>query len=271
MMQDGKALQAGTSHYLGQNFSRASEIRFLNQNGDLEYGYTTSWGVSTRLIGALIMAHSDDDGLRLPPRVAPKQIALLPVIPKDEHREEVIRFLREVEENLKKVEVFGEPLRVYLDERDIRGGEKNWQTIKKGVPLRIEAGPRDIEKNSVVLFRRDMGHKDKILVEKNSVAETCAKLIEEIQQSYFNSAKTFREEHSVRLESYPELERYFSTKKVPGFVTAPCSCTEEAEKKLAENKLSIRCIPLGQEGFKPKPCIVTGESAQQEVVIARAY
>ena len=161
MMQDRKALQAGTSHYLGQNFSKVFGIRYLDQGGELQFAHTTSWGVSTRLVGGVIMTHSDDDGLRLPPLVAPKQVVVLPVIPGDEHIDAVMNYADEIAKSLGELSFCGERIQVTVDRRDIRGAEKNWQWIKKGIPIRIEAGPRDIEKGQVVLLRRDQSHRDK--------------------------------------------------------------------------------------------------------------
>ena len=151
MMQDRKALQAGTSHYLGQNFARAQDIKFLTSEGQNEFAHTTSWGVSTRLIGGMIMAHGDDDGLRVPPRVAPKHVVILPVVPTAEKQGEVFAYAESIAASLRTLSYGGEPVVVHVDKRDMRGGDKNWQWIKKGIPIRIEAGPRDIESKSAML------------------------------------------------------------------------------------------------------------------------
>ena len=153
MMQDRKALQAGTSHFLGQNFSRAQDIKFQSQEGREEFAWTTSWGVSTRLVGALIMTHSDDDGLVLPPKLAPQQIVLLPIYKDDEQRSKVLSYCGDLKEQLEAQRYAGEPIRVQIDDRDLRGGEKNWYHVKRGVPLRAEIGPRDIEQEAVFLAR----------------------------------------------------------------------------------------------------------------------
>jgi prolyl-tRNA synthetase len=157
MMQDRKALQAGTSHFLGQNFSRAQEIKFQDQNGQVEYAWTTSWGVSTRLVGALVMTHGDDDGLILPPKLAPKHVVVLPIYRSDQERGEVLAYCQSLVSELNDANFSGGSVRAWIDDRDLRGGDKNWQHVKKGVPLRVEIGPRDIAKNGVFLARRDTG------------------------------------------------------------------------------------------------------------------
>ena len=161
-MQDRKALQAGTSHFLGQNFARAQEIKFQDQNGQEVYAWTTSWGVSTRLIGALLMTHSDDDGLVLPPRLAPEHVVILPIYRDDQQRAAVLEYCQTLEQEIKPIEFADGKVRVSIDDRDIRGGEKNWQHVKRGVPLRVEVGPKDIAKNAVFVGRRDTGKKEGI-------------------------------------------------------------------------------------------------------------
>ena len=162
MMQDRKALQAGTSHFLGQNFSKAQEIKFQNQEGVEEFAWTTSWGVSTRLVGAAIMTHGDDDGLILPPRLAPKHVVVLPIYRSDEERGKVLEYCNSLQKQLADQTYMDGKVQVFIDDRDLRGGEKNWQHIKRGVPLRAEVGPKDIEKNAVFVGRRDTGQKSGI-------------------------------------------------------------------------------------------------------------
>src|SRR6187397_2578669 len=159
MMQDRKALQAGTSHFLGQNFSKAQDIKFQDQNGTIQYAWTTSWGVSTRLVGALLMTHSDDDGLVLPPRLAPKHVVLLPIYRSDEEKSQVLAYVNSLKAELEAQDFADGKVRVMIDDRDIRGGDKNWYHVKRGVPLRAEIGPKDIAKNGVFLARRDTGEK----------------------------------------------------------------------------------------------------------------
>ena len=165
MVQDKKAIQAGTSHFLGQNFSKASDISFAGRDGSKQFGWTTSWGVSTRLVGTLIMAHGDDDGIKLPPMVAPTQVVILPIIPKEKDRDSVMTAVHQLADQLNNVKYAGLPLRVEIDDRDMHGGAKNWEWIKKGAPIRVEIGPRDVEKGSVAVTRRDKPHKEKQFIE----------------------------------------------------------------------------------------------------------
>lgn len=276
MMQDRKALQAGTSHYLGTNFAHSSDIKFLDETGQLRFAHTTSWGVSTRLIGALIMAHSDDNGLRLPPRVAPKQVVILPIIPKPESEAEVLGYAEEIAAELRKMNYGGEPLQVQIDKRDIRGGEKSWQWIKKGVPLRIEVGPRDLASRSAMLYRRDQAPKDKQALAFDSLS-SLPQILEEIQQNYFRQALAFRETHTVsHLENFQQLTEFLTAKNADkpeihgGFVKAKWSGREGSEALLQEMKATIRCIPLEQSGTAGK-CVITGEPATTDVIIAKAY
>lgn len=278
MMQDRKALQAGTSHYLGQNFAKAQNIRFLNSEGAHEFAHTTSWGVSTRLIGGMIMTHGDDDGLRLPPRVAPKQLVIIPVIPKPEMEESVLSFAEELRAELAELSYHGAPLGVQLDKRDIRGGEKTWQWIKKGIPVRIEIGPRDIESGSVMLYRRDQGHKDRIPCPRSEVKERILGILDEIQNNYFAQAKAFRDEHTnCEISNYEEFKAFFTPEnsKNPeihgGFVRAPW-CGEESatEKLLGDLKVTIRCLPNNQ-AQNLGPCVLTGKPATVEAIFAKAY
>ncbi|MEX0818694.1 MAG: aminoacyl--tRNA ligase-related protein, partial [Pirellulaceae bacterium] len=183
MMQDRKALQAGTSHFLGQNFSRVQEIKFQDQHGQEEYCWTTSWGVSTRLVGGLIMTHSDDDGLIIPPRLAPKHVVILPIYRNDEERSQVIPYCESLKRELEAQSYSDGKVEVLLDDRDLRGGEKAWQHVKKGVPLRAEVGPKDIAKNAVFLGRRDTGEKRGI--GRDELVATVSSLLTEIQDGLF--------------------------------------------------------------------------------------
>ncbi len=277
MMQDRKALQAGTSHYLGTNFAKASEIRFLDAQGELRYAHTTSWGVSTRLIGGIIMTHSDDDGLRLPPKIAPKQVVILPVIPKPESEAQVLAYAQQVCEALQKVTFNGAPLQVFIDKRDIRGGEKSWQWIKKGIPLRLEVGPRDMESKSVMLFRRDKSRKEKSSVSLDALSGVVPTLLDEIQANYLNQAREFRNSHTVtNVTNWEDLVKFLTPQSEDkpeihgGFVCAKWSEKPGTEAKLQELKATIRCIPLEQSGTSGK-CILTGEPATTDIIIAKAY
>lgn len=277
MMQDRKALQAGTSHYLGQNFSKASNIRFTDEDGQLVYGYTTSWGVTTRLIGGLIMTHGDDDGLRLPPKLAPKQVVILPVVPKPEHREHVLHTCQQIKQRLQEESYANAPIRVHVDERDMRGGEKNWEWIKKGVPIRIEVGPRDIESGTAMLCRRDHRHKDKQAVSIDALGNTVVKALDELHHHLYDEALQRRTEHTYdSIRNWDELLAFFTPKNQErpeihgGFVRAKWCGDPATEARLHEHKLTIRCVPLEQRGDEGT-CILTGQPATTDVIIAKAY
>lgn len=277
MMQDRKALQAGTSHYLGQNFAKAQNIRFTNKAGDLEYAYTTSWGVTTRLIGGMIMCHSDDDGLRIPPRVAPKQVVILPVVPKPELEAEVMAFADKIAAKLSRQTYCGKSLRASVDKRDRRGGEKNWEWIKKGIPIRIEVGPKDIESGTVMVCCRHRDHKDKLKVAVEELDEKIVSLLEEIQTSYFQQAKAFQTEHlRTDITDYEGFKKFFTPKNAEkpeihgGFVRAKW-CGEASSEELLEGlKVTIRCLPLDQSGTEGK-CVLTGKPATLDAIFAKSY
>lgn len=277
MMQDRKALQMGTSHYLGQNFSKSSNISFCNKNGDIEFAYTTSWGLSTRVIGAIIMCHSDDDGLRLPPRIAHRQIVIIPVIPKPELESQVLSYAEDVAAKLRQCQFHGKSLSVVVDKRERRGGEKNWEWIKKGIPLRIEIGPRDIESNSVMVCRRDKPHKEKIKVQVDSLPQTALSLLQEIQQGLFDSALSFREQHlRTDINSLEEMKAFFTPKNSEkpeihgGFVLAKWCGDPESEKILDELKVTIRCLPIQQSNTEGR-CILTGKPATIDAIFGKSY
>lgn len=277
MMQDRKALQAGTSHYLGQNFAKASGIKFTDKEGKLQHAYTTSWGVTTRLIGALIMCHGDDDGLRIPPRIAPKQIVIQPVIPKPEMHNQVMDYAEKIAEELRGIAFYGKPLSVYVDKRDKRGGEKNWEWIKKGVPIRLEVGPRDLEAKSAVLYRRDKPHKEKFSVLLEQLHAEIPAHLESIQKNYYEQAKGYRDT-SIRsdISTLEELKDFFTPKNLEkpeihgGFVLAKWCGDEETEKLLDDMKVSIRCLPINQTKTEGK-CILTGRPATIDAIFAKSY
>ncbi len=275
MMQDGKALQGGTSHYLGQNFAKASNIRFSNRQGELQYAYTTSWGVTTRLIGSVIMVHSDDDGLRLPPRIAPKQVVIIPVVPKPELEEQVFAYAERLARTIEHQIFHGKPVTVLVDKRDLRGGEKTWEWIKKGVPLRIEVGPRDIENNSAMVCRRDKPHKEKQAMVLEELAPMVPELLDEIQAAYLQQAKAFRDSNiHTHIETLEQLKEHFSgddeKSGLQGFVKAKWCGDVATEEILKEFKASIRCLPIEQSGTQGK-CVLTGKPATLDVLIARSY
>ena len=274
MMQDRKALQAGTSHFLGQNFAKAQEIKFQDQNSQQQFAWTTSWGVSTRLVGALIMTHSDDDGLVIPPKLAPKHLVLLPIYRGDEERLLVLAYVNSLKQELEAQDFADGKVRVMIDDRDIRGGEKNWHHIKRGVPLRAEVGPKDIAKNGVFLARRDTG--EKAGVERGELVATIGKRLGEIQDNLFARALKLREEHSRRIDSLDELLAWFTPKNEAdpeihgGFAYCHYSESPELDQLLKKHKLTIRCVPLDLPEESGK-CIVTGQPSKRRALLAKAY
>lgn len=263
MMQDGKALQAGTSHFLGQNFGKAFDVKFADREGKLEYVWGTSWGVSTRLIGALIMTHSDDNGLVLPPNLAPDQVVIVPIYRKDEEFEAV----RKVAENLMK-QLRKAGIRVKFDDRDThKPGWKFNEYELKGVPVRLAIGPRDVEKGTVELARRDTLTKD--FVKQEDVVDKVSGLMDEIQSNLYTKARDFRDDHITEVSSYDEFKEVLEKKG--GFVSAHWDGTIETEELIKEEtKATIRCIPFDADVESGK-CIVTGKPSAQRVFFAQAY
>lgn len=277
MMYDRKALQAGTSHYLGQNFAKASDIKFSSKEGSLEYAHTSSWGVSTRMIGGLIMTHSDDDGLRLPPLVAPKQVVIIPVVPKPELESQIFACTDKLAKEISQQTYGGRPIEVFVDKRDIRGGEKNWEWIKKGVPIRIEVGPRDMESNTAMVCRRDKAHKDKTKITFERLAKDIPSILQEIQQNYYNQALEYRNKNiNTSISNFEEFKSFFTPNNVDkpeihgGFVKAKWCGDPATEALLAELKVTIRCLPLDQSGTEGK-CILTGKPAKFDAIFAKSY
>lgn len=263
MMQDGKALQAGTSHFLGQNFAKAFDVRFSDKENNYDYVWASSWGVSTRLIGALVMAHSDDEGLILPPRIAPLQVVIVPIYKGAEQKamidEKVVALMKEMK-------VKG--IRVKYDDADnARPGWKFAEWEKKGVPLRLTFGARDLEKGLVEVARRDTSEKSNHTLD-NLVA-TIEHLLEDIQQNMFNKAKTFRDANIRRVDTWDEFLRTLD--ETPGFISAHWDGTPETEEKIKElSKATIRCIPLDNPQEEGK-CVLTGNPSKERVLFARAY
>jgi len=275
MMQDGKALQAGTSHFLGQNFAKASEIRFLDETGVLQHAWTTSWGVSTRLIGGLLMTHSDDDGLVLPPRIAPAHVVILPVTAKAERPEEVIAYCKQLQADLRGLRYQGREVEVELDLRDLRGGEKAWSWVKKGVPVRLEIGPRDIAQDAVFMARRDRPANEKQGLPRAKFIEGLPALLDEIQDGLFARAEQRREQSTRELDTKQDVYAYFGADKgesaaAPGFALTHWSGDPSIEAQLKQDLgVTLRCIPLEASG--PGTCPFTGQPSKQRVVWAKAY
>lgn len=262
MMKDGRAVQAGTSHYMGQNFARAFEIQYLDRENKLQYVHTTSWGVSTRLIGALIMVHGDDRGLQLPPKVAPTQVIMIPIGPAAA-RERVVARSEELYRELKQA-----GLRVRMDDRaDLSPGWKFNEYEMRGVPVRIELGPRDLEKGQAVLVSRTSGEK-RIVPQESLVAET-VKMLEEIQREMFQNAKRFMDDHFGSVETLDELKAGMEAKR--GFYLAGWCGSAACEHQVKEESgATSRNIPFEVREHK-SACLVCGEKAKHTVVFARAY
>jgi prolyl-tRNA synthetase len=279
MMQDRKALQAGTSHFLGQNFARASNIAFLDQNGAHQHAWTTSWGVSTRLIGGLLMTHSDDDGLVLPPRVAPAHVVVIPIFRSEDERPRVLQYCNELAAELRGQRFADVPVRVHVDARDVRGGEKVWQWVRKGVPVRLEIGPRDIEQSAVFAARRDRAPKDKQSVARAEFVATIAATLKAIQDGLFARAGGFRDEHTRRIDDRDEFYAFFRSERdsedapAPihgGFAATHFSGETAVEQRIKEDlSVTVRCIPL--EKSEPGTCPFTGKPSVQRVIWAKAY
>ena len=263
LMQDGKALQAGTSHFLGQNFAKAFDVKFLSKENQLEYVWATSWGVSTRLIGALVMAHSDDNGLVLPPRIAPLQVVIVPIYKGEEQKAQLDEKADDIIKQLK-----GLGIRVKYDDNDnARPGWKFAEYELKGVPVRVTLGARDLQNGVVEVARRDT--KEKKSIGLNEVVGHIEELLEEIQQNLFNRAKDFRESRISKADSWDEFVRLLDEKG--GFISAHWDGTSETEEKIKEQtKATIRCIPLNNEQEEGN-CILTGNPSTQRVLFARAY
>jgi prolyl-tRNA synthetase len=263
LMQDGKALQAGTSHFLGQNFAKAFDVKFTSKEGKQEHVWASSWGVSTRMIGALIMAHSDDQGLVLPPMLAPIQVVIVPIYKNDEDLKNISSFVDELMPKLKKLGIS-----VKYDDRDTqRPGFKFAEYELKGVPVRLAIGGRDMENGTVELARRDT--REKSTVSQEGLDTYIDKLLEEIQANIYKKAADYREEHITPANSYEEFKELLDTKA--GFITAHWDGTPETEQKIKEEtKATIRCIPLDNK-LEDGVCIYSGKPSIQRVLFARAY
>jgi prolyl-tRNA synthetase len=272
MVQDRKAIQAGTSHFLGQNFSKAADIGFLGRDNQRHLAWTTSWGVSTRLIGTLIMAHGDDDGVILPPRVATNQIVILPVTPKPDTRDAVFDACDALANTLRTHAYMGEPLRVHVDKRDLPGGQKNWEWIKKGVPLRVEIGPRDITSRNVAVARRDRSPKDKAFIPKEEFIRDVNDLLDEIQTQLLARATALRDANTRKLDTEADFRAYFADAAPGGFALMHWGGSSDDEDRLSkELKVTIRCIPHGDAYAEEGKCFLTGKPSQRRVIFARSY
>lgn len=277
MMQDKKALQTGTSHFLGQNFAKASNIKFQSQDGTEEYAWTTSWGVSTRLIGALIMAHSDDNGFVIPPRISPAQIAFIPIYRNDDEHRIVMEFIKGITSKIDELRYHENRIRYEVDDRDLRGGEKVWHWIKKGIPIRLEIGPRDVTSNSVFMGRRDLEPKDRKSIDKDEFVGQLTGILDDIQNKIYQKALKFRKENTIKIDDKDEFYKFFTpeNKNNPeihgGFALSHWCGSEICEEKIKQDlKVTIRSIPFeGQE--EVGKCIYCGAESKKRVVFSKSY
>ncbi|MCO5290942.1 MAG: proline--tRNA ligase [Chitinophagaceae bacterium] len=264
LMQDGKALQAGTSHFLGQNFAKAFEVQFLNKENQLEYVWATSWGVSTRLVGALVMAHSDDQGLILPPKIAPLQVVIVPIYKGQEQKEQIDTKVNEI---MKELKALGISVK-YDDNDNARPGWKFAEYEMKGVPVRLALGARDLQNNVVEVARRDT--KEKTSVSLEGIAAYVQQLLQDIQTAMFEKARAYRDEHITNADSWGEFVKILDEKG--GFVFAHWDGTAETEAEIKEKtKATVRCIPIDGSGVEEGACILSGKPSKQRVLFARAY
>lgn len=282
MMQDGKALQAGTSHFLGQNFAKSADIKFVNQNNEQEYAYTTSWGVSTRLIGGVIMSHADDEGMVVPPRIAPYQIVFIPLIKKNDDAAKIMEYIENIQAQLKNKTAFGERLRTKIDSRDKSSVDKVWEWVRKGAPMVCEIGARDIENGGLmvkerIFFGQPEGKK---ILKTEEFAATVSERLEFLQHEMFKRAKE-RLEQNIRtdIKTPEEFAAYFASgnewiedgkQGKVAFVRGKWCAEPATEELLKAMKITIRCIPFDQSGTTGK-CLLTGKDATLDVIYARSY
>jgi prolyl-tRNA synthetase len=277
MMQDRKALQAGTSHFLGQNFSKASGIKFLDVSGKEEFAWTTSWGVSTRLIGGIIMTHGDDDGIICPPRLAPAHIVLLPIIHSDDLKKNVLDYCDSLANELRTVTYDGRPLEIIFDRSEGRGGEKVWGWIKKGIPIYCEIGPRDVAANAVFIGRRDKSRKERYSLPRAEFTAKVVSILDDIQSNLFKRALDLRDNNIKTIDSKKEFYDYFTPKNAEkpeihgGFALCHWSGQAFVEEQVRNDLgVTIRCIPLDAEEESGK-CIISGEPSSRRVIFAKSY
>ncbi len=271
MMQDKKALQAGTSHFLGQNFARACDIKFLSAEGKEEYVWTTSWGVTTRLIGGLIMTHSDDNGLVLPPKLAPLHVVILPMVHKEEQRADIMQYCTQLADELRHVQFDRKNILVEIDQRELTGGEKAWSWVKKGVPIRIEIGMKEVQNTTVFMGRRDKEYKDRISQTRQEFLATVATQLSDIQNILLARATKFRQDNTVEINSKDEFYDYFKNGD-GGFAYSHWNGSAEIEAQVKQDlNVTIRCIPKLDTVPETGKCIFSNEASKQRVIFAKAY
>ncbi len=282
MMQDGKALQAGTSHFLGQTFSKAQNIRYQDKEGQFQFAYTTSWGTSTRLIGGVIMTHGDDDGLRVPPLIAPYQVVIIPMLRDKPEDEEVLNFCTALTKQIAALRAFDETVRVKLDKSGMKASNKRWAWVKKGAPLILEIGPRDVAEGNVSALRRnalykDNGKLDSQILAKDTFAAQVPALLEEIQAKLHGEAKQRLDSNITRgLTDFADVQKFYKeNKKYPGWLEVQwCRATgeelDQIEDRLKKLKLTFRNVPQEAAAVDGN-CIFTGKPAVERILIGKAY
>ena len=271
MMQDKKAIQAGTSHNLGQNFAKACNIKYLSAQGQEEFGWTTSWGVSTRMMGGLIMTHSDDNGLVLPPKIAPVHVVILPISHKPEQQAQIHAYCDKIASELRALTYQQRPVIVEIDKRELTGGEKAWSWVKKGVPFRIEIGMKECENDAVFAGRRDQDYKERKAVPRQQFVDTLVAQLDELQTVLFNRALAFRDKNTVSIESEKDFYQFFKDNE-GGFAMAHWNGDPGVEAKIKQDlNVTIRCIPLLETPPASGTCIFSGDTSPQQVVFAKAY
>ncbi|GAB6145412.1 proline--tRNA ligase [Desulfocicer niacini] len=272
MMQDKKALQAGTSHFLGQNFAKGSDIKFQNADKEEQYAWTTSWGVSTRMIGGMIMTHGDDDGVIMPPRVAPAHVVLLPIFRNDEERTDVMAYTNDLATALRGIRYHGRKVVVEIDDRDT-GGARGWEWVKKGIPLRAEIGPKDMANDSVFLGRRDKSAREKTGVKKDAFLGGLCQLLDEIQDTYFQRAKAFMAANTLEIDDNKAFYEFYKARNGihGGFALSHWCGNDACEAKIKEDlSVTIRCIPFDSPTEKGE-CICCGKPSNKRVLFSKAY
>jgi prolyl-tRNA synthetase len=270
MMQDKKALQAGTSHFLGQSFAKAFNIKFLGTQSKEEFAYTTSWGVSTRLIGGLIMTHSDDNGLVLPPKLTPVHVVLLPILHKEESNAAILEYCAQLAEDLRQVQYDNKKLVVEIDTRDLTGGEKAWSWVKKGVPFRVEVGQKEYQNHTVFVGRRDKEYKERYSQSRQEFLTTIAEQLAELQNVLLKRASHFQKQHTLDINNKADFYDFF-TQSESGFAAAHWNGDPAIEASIKQDLgVTIRCIPR-LDTPEPGKCIFSGEKSQQRVIFAKAY
>ena len=277
MMQDRKALQAGTSHFLGQNFAKAASIAFQNKSGQMDHVWTTSWGVTTRLIGGMVMVHGDDNGMVIPPKLAPSHVAILPIIKNQKDEGDILSYCDEIAGQIQKINYTGRSVEVVVDKRDMNAGEKSWGWIKKGIPITLEIGPRDMKNKAVFVSRRDKTRKERYSQDKTEFVSGLVNLLDEIQNNLYQKALDFQQANTHHLDDWKSFEEFFTPKNKEkpeihgGFAHAHWCGSAQCEEKInASLSVSIRVVPSHGEPEKGT-CIVCGSPSQGRVIFGKAY